>query len=127
MPESSVNVAAAAFVLAPALALGGFLDVVIRRVPAGRSVVRPPSSCDACSSEIRWRDKLPLVSYLVLRGRCRACDARISPATPAVEALTAALIVVCVGLLGPTVEAALVSAAAVLLIALAGLRLQRRP
>jgi leader peptidase (prepilin peptidase)/N-methyltransferase len=126
MPEASVDVAAAAFALAPALALGGFLDVVIRRVPAGRSVVRPPSSCDNCSTEIRWSDKLPVVSYVVLRGRCRACGARISPATPALEALTAAVIVVCVGVFGPTVAAALMASGGVLLIALAGLRLQRR-
>jgi leader peptidase (prepilin peptidase)/N-methyltransferase len=126
MPEEPVNVAAAAFALAPALALGSFLDVVIRRVPAGRSVVRPPSSCDTCSAEIRPRDKIPLLSYLLLRGRCRDCGARISPRTPAVEALTAALIVTCVAVLGSTLAAALASAAVVVLLVLAGLGLERR-
>ena len=121
-----MNVAAAAFALAPALALGGFLDVVVKRVPAGRSVVRPRSSCDTCSTEIRWHDNVPVLSYLVLRGRCRDCDAAISRLTPAVEAVTAALIVTSVGVLGPTVGAALVSSAGVLLVALAAMGLQRR-
>jgi leader peptidase (prepilin peptidase) / N-methyltransferase len=121
-----VNVAAAAFALAPALALGGFLDVVVKRVPAGRSVVRPRSSCDACSTEIRWHDNVPVLSYLVLRGHCRDCDAAISPSTPAVEAVTAALIVTCVAVLGLTVGAALVSVAGALLVALAAIGLQRR-
>ena len=64
-----MNVAAAAFVLAPALALGSFLNVVVARVPARRSILRPPSSCGNCSTEILWRDNVPLVSYALLRGR----------------------------------------------------------
>ena len=87
----SVNAAAAAFVLAPALALGSFLNVVVARVPARRSLLRPPSSCGSCATEILWRDNIPVLSYLLLRGRCRHCDARISPVYPLVEAVTAAL------------------------------------
>jgi leader peptidase (prepilin peptidase)/N-methyltransferase len=121
-----MNVAAAAFALAPALALGGFLDVVVKRVPAGRSVVRPRSSCDTCSTELRWHDSVPVLSYLVLRGCCRHCGARISPLTPVVEAVTAALIVACVAVLGPTVGAVLASGAGVLLVALTAIELQRR-
>ena len=104
-----MNAAAAAFVLAPALALGSFLNVVAARVPARRSIIRPPSSCGSCSREILWRDNIPVLSYVLLRGHCRHCDARISPGYPLVEAATAALIVACVAVFGPTPEAALAS------------------
>jgi prepilin signal peptidase PulO-like enzyme (type II secretory pathway) len=102
-----VNAAAAAFAIAPALALGSFLNVVVARVPAGRSIVRPPSSCGSCGTEIRWRDNVPLLSYALLRGRCRHCDVRISLTYPLVEALTGLLVVACFAVWGATAEAAL--------------------
>jgi leader peptidase (prepilin peptidase) / N-methyltransferase len=102
-----LNAAAAAFVLAPALALGSFLNVVVARVPARRSLLRPPSSCGSCGTAILWRDNVPIVSYVLLRGRCRNCDARISPTYPLVEAVTALLIVACVAVWGVTAYAAL--------------------
>ena len=71
--------------------LGSFLNVIIYRVPRGESVVRPPSACPACGTRIRFWDNVPLVSYLVLRGRCRDCGAAISPRYFLVE-LVAALI-----------------------------------
>ncbi|HWL60735.1 MAG TPA: prepilin peptidase [Microbacteriaceae bacterium] len=67
------------------LLVGSFLNVVIHRVPAGRSVVTPPSACQECGARIRWHDNMPLVSWLVLRGRCRDCGARISARYPLVE------------------------------------------
>lgn len=57
---------------------GSFANVAIARIPLGKSVVRPPSHCFACQTPIRWHDNLPVVGYLVLRGRCRACGARFS-------------------------------------------------
>jgi leader peptidase (prepilin peptidase) / N-methyltransferase len=87
-----VNAAAAAFVLAPALALGSFLNVVAVRVPERRSIVRPPSSCGSCGNEIAWRDNIPVVSWLLLRGRCRHCSTPISAVYPLVEATTAVLV-----------------------------------
>jgi prepilin signal peptidase PulO-like enzyme (type II secretory pathway) len=102
-----VNAAAAAFVLAPALALGSFLNVVVARVPARRSLLRPPSSCGSCGTEILWRDNVPLLSYGLLRGRCRHCETRISPTYPLVEALTALLVVACFAVWGLTADAAL--------------------
>ena len=84
-----MNAAAAAFVLAPALALGSFLNVVAARVPNGRSIVFPPSSCGSCGAGILRRDNVPLLSYALLCGRCRQCEARISPTYPIVEAVTA--------------------------------------
>jgi leader peptidase (prepilin peptidase)/N-methyltransferase len=83
-------------VLLPALALlgllvGSFLNVVIHRVPAGLSLVRPASACPACGHAVRPYDNVPVLSWLVLRGRCRDCDAPISARYPAVELATAAL------------------------------------
>ena len=67
------------------LAVGSFLNVVIYRVPRGESVVTPRSSCPACGAPIRERDNIPVVSWLVLRGRCRDCRAPISMRYPLVE------------------------------------------
>lgn len=72
--------------------IGSFLNVVVYRVPLGRSVVRPGSACGACGHEIRWYDNIPLVSWLVLRGRCRDCGSRISARYPLVELGTAVLL-----------------------------------
>jgi leader peptidase (prepilin peptidase)/N-methyltransferase len=121
-----VNVAAAAFVLAPALALGSFLNVVVARVPARRSLLRPPSSCGSCSREILWRDNIPVLSYLLLRGRCRHCEAPISMLYPLVELVAAALIVACVAVFGPTPEAALAAGFCAVLVTLAAIDIQLR-
>jgi len=121
-----VNVAAAAFVLAPALALGSFLNVVVARVPARRSLLRPPSSCGSCSREILWRDNIPVVSYVLLKGRCRHCEARVSALYPLVELVAAALIVACVAVFGPTPEAALAVGFCAVLVTLSAIDIQLR-
>ncbi|MFG2621183.1 prepilin peptidase [Streptomyces sp. NPDC048507] len=73
------------------LAVGSFLNVAVSRVPAGRSVVRPRSACPQCAAPIAARDNVPLVSWLLLGGRCRACRVPIPARYPLLEALTAAL------------------------------------
>lgn len=73
--------------------IGSFLNVVIYRLPLGKSIVAPPSACGSCGHEIRARDNVPLVSWLLLRGKCRDCAAPISVRYPLVEAGTAALFV----------------------------------
>ena len=73
------------------LAVGSFLNVVIHRVPDGTSIVRPASACPECGTPIRPRDNVPVVSWLLLRGRCRTCRAPISLRYPLVELLNAAL------------------------------------
>ena len=78
-----------AFVLGAVV--GSFLNVVIYRVPRRMSIVTPRSACPACSTPIAWYDNLPLISWLVLRGRCRACAAPISFRYPMVEAAAGAL------------------------------------
>lgn len=76
------------------LVWGSFLNVVIYRLPRELSLVRPPSSCTRCGRRIKWYDNIPVLSYLVLRGKCRFCGEKISPVYPAVEALTAACFVI---------------------------------
>jgi leader peptidase (prepilin peptidase) / N-methyltransferase len=77
------------------LAFGSFLNVCISRIPRDQSILHPPSHCEACSSPIRWYDNVPLVSWMVLRSRCRYCRTRISARYPAVELLTALLFTTC--------------------------------
>src|SRR5215204_3463070 len=113
-----VELALAAVVFAPALALGSFLNVVAARLPERRSLVHPRSACMSCGGEIAWYDNLPLVSFIALRGRCRSCSARISWRYPAVELATALLVVACFlrfGLTGDAVVAAYFCAALVVL------------
>ena len=73
------------------LAIGSFLNVVIWRVPRHESVVAPPSHCPGCDALISPRDNIPVLSWLLLRGKCRSCGIRISPRYPLVEALNALL------------------------------------
>src|SRR5881396_1481023 len=84
--------------------LGSFLNVVIYRLPRGLSIVRPGSRCPHCHTLIRPRDNIPLVSFLILGGRCRACRAPISWRYPLVEASAVAAGLVVLGQLGPTWE-----------------------
>jgi leader peptidase (prepilin peptidase) / N-methyltransferase len=100
-----VNVALAAFVFGPSLAVGSFLNVVASRLPLGISISKPRSRCPHCEEPIRSRDNVPLLSYVLLRGRCRSCRAPIGLRYPAVEFLTAALAAACVLAFGPTVKA----------------------
>ena len=69
--------------------IGSFLNVCIYRLPEGESVVSPRSRCPQCGMQIGWRDNFPVLSYLLLRGRCRGCGTRISAQYPLVELATA--------------------------------------
>jgi leader peptidase (prepilin peptidase)/N-methyltransferase len=73
------------------LLIGSFLNVVIYRLPIGESIVLPSSHCPACDAAISWYDNIPLVSYAILRGRCRSCRMQISAIYPVVELLVACL------------------------------------
>jgi leader peptidase (prepilin peptidase)/N-methyltransferase len=82
---------ACAFVGVVGALIGSFLNVVIHRLPREQSIVFPNSTCPRCSARIKAYDNIPILSFLILRGKCRACGAPISPRYPAVEALTALL------------------------------------
>lgn len=85
------------------LLIGSFLNVVIWRVPRGESVVRPPSHCPGCGNAIRPRDNVPVLSWLLLRGRCRDCGTAISRRYPLVEASTGVAFAVMALRFGPDV------------------------
>ena len=84
------------------LLIGSFLNVVVWRVPRGESVVHPPSACPRCGASIQPRDNVPVVSWVLLRGRCRACAAPISVRYPLVEAVTALLFAATAAVVGPS-------------------------
>jgi leader peptidase (prepilin peptidase)/N-methyltransferase len=81
------------FIAALGAIIGSFLNVVIFRLPREESIVFPNSRCPNCSTAIHAYDNIPVISYLILRGRCRKCDAKISSRYPAVEALTGLIFV----------------------------------
>jgi leader peptidase (prepilin peptidase)/N-methyltransferase len=121
-----MNPAFAALALAPGLAIGSFLNVVAARVPLKRSLVHPGSACMACSKPIAWYDNVPLVSYLVLRGRCRNCGVRISLVYPAVELASGLLISACVLVFGLTLRAAIAAFFCCVLVAISAVDLEHR-
>ena len=116
--------ALAAFV--PGLALGSFLNVVAARVPLRRSVVRPASACMSCATPIAPLDNLPLLSYVRLRGRCRACGVHIPLRYPGVELATALLLFGCVLRFGLTWDALVAAFVCAVLVAISATDLEHR-
>ncbi|MCU1275539.1 MAG: type 4 prepilin peptidase 1, partial [Bryobacterales bacterium] len=94
------------FALVAGLLIGSFLNVCIYRMPRDLSVVRPRSFCPECEHPIAWYDNVPILSYFLLRRRCRHCGKLIPARYLIVETLTAALFFVVVTALGPTAVAA---------------------
>jgi leader peptidase (prepilin peptidase)/N-methyltransferase len=120
-----VNVGAALVAFVPGLAVGSFLNVVTSRLPAGRSIVRPRSACPSCEAPIAARDNIPVISYVLLRGRCRSCGAPISWKYPVVELLTASLIAACALVYGFTFEAAIAAFFCTVLVAVSVTDIER--
>jgi leader peptidase (prepilin peptidase)/N-methyltransferase len=121
-----VNLGLAAVMFAPGLAVGSFLNVVAARLPLHRSIVYPGSACMSCEANLAWYDNVPLVSWLVLRGRCRHCKSTISWRYPAVEGLTALLIAGCAFKFGLTWDAAIASVFCAALVAVSATDYERR-
>ena len=121
-----MNPALAALAFAPGLAVGSFLSIVAARVPLKRSLVRPGSACMACSAPIPWYDNVPVVSYLVLRGKCRSCGAKIGLVYPAVELASGVLIAACVLEFGLTSEAGIASFFCCVLVAISAVDIAHR-
>ena len=101
------------------LAFGSFLNVCILRLPHDRSLLKPPSSCPKCGHLIGWRDNIPVLSWLLLRGRCRWCRAPISGQYPLVEALVAGLWVAAALYYGLTLHALAAALFATILLGIA--------
>ena len=95
----------AVFVFVFGLIIGSFLNVCIVRIPGGKSIVLPASACVKCGAPIRPYDNIPVVSYLLLRGKCRKCENPISAMYPVVEFLTGLLFLGCYEVFGLTTEA----------------------
>ena len=110
----------------PALALGSFLNVVASRLPLQRSAMAGRSACMSCGHELAWHDNVPVVSWLLLRGRCRSCGERISPLYPAVELATAGLVAACFVAFGLSGEAFVASFFCVVLVVLSAIDLTHR-
>jgi leader peptidase (prepilin peptidase) / N-methyltransferase len=121
-----VNAVAAAFVFAPALALGSFLNVVAARVPLRRSIVGPPSACLYCNERIAWYDNIPVLSWFVLRGRCRNCKVAIPWVYPAIELATAGLVTGCVLAFGVTWDALIASYFCAVLVVISAIDLKHK-
>jgi leader peptidase (prepilin peptidase)/N-methyltransferase len=113
-------------VFVPGLAIGSFLGVVAARVPLRRSVVHPGSACMSCEAQIRWYDNIPVLSYALLRGRCRRCGVRIPPRDLAIELTTALLLAGCVLAFGLTLKAAAAAIACAALVVVTATDLERR-
>ena len=100
LPEPAIGV----FVFVFGLIIGSFLNVCILRIPTGKSIVMPASACPKCGTAIHAYDNIPVISYLILRGKCRRCKTRISPIYPLVEFLTGLLFFACYYAFGFSVE-----------------------
>src|SRR5436305_2968849 len=121
-----MGLAAAGIAFVPALAIGAFLNVVAARVPLKRSIASPGSACMACGTEIAWYDNVPVVSWLLLRGRCRSCSAPISWRYPAVELATALLAAGCFWKYGLSWDALVASFFCAVLVVLSSIDIERR-
>ena len=116
----------AAFVFFPGLAVGSFLNVLAARLPLRRSVVSPGSACMTCETPIAWYDNIPLLSYLILRGRCRGCHAAIPLTYPLVELASAFLVAACAFAFGLSGQAAVAALFCCALVAVTVTDLERR-
>ena len=121
-----MGVTFAAIAFLPGLAFGSFLNVVAARVPLRRSVVHPGSACMTCGTSLAWYDNIPLISFALLRGRCRHCAAPIPWRYPLVEGVTALLITACVLRFGLTADALVAAFFCAVLVAISATDIEHR-
>ena len=94
----------AIFIFIFGLLIGSFLNVLIYRIPLGKSIVFPPSSCPKCKHAIAWYENIPVISWLFLRGKCSSCKNPISPIYPTIELITGLLFLFSFIVFGSTIE-----------------------
>ncbi|MGA8222909.1 MAG: prepilin peptidase [Candidatus Acidiferrales bacterium] len=116
----------ALFVCLFGLIIGSFLNVCILRIPSGKSIVMPASACTKCGAPIRPYDNIPVLSYILLGGKCRKCKTKISPMYPLVEFLTGLLFLACYEAFGLSADAAKWAAFAAIMIVLVFTDLRER-
>jgi leader peptidase (prepilin peptidase)/N-methyltransferase len=121
-----MNVALAVFAIPPALALGSFLNVVAARLPEGRSLVFPRSSCRACGAEISWHDNVSVVSRLRRQEGCRHGDETVGARSLAVEVGTALLVAACFLRFGSSPDAVVAACFVSVLVVLSAIDVERR-
>jgi leader peptidase (prepilin peptidase)/N-methyltransferase len=108
------------------LVIGSFLNVVIARVPAHKSLWKPGSACPGCDAAIAWHDNVPLLSFVALRGRCRRCGITIPWRYPIVEGTTGALFAAAYWRFGPTIDFVAATLLLSVLIAITGIDLEHQ-
>lgn len=111
-----IPVSVLVFIFLVGLMVGSFLNVCIYRIPLEKTIVKGRSFCTSCGNMIPWYLNIPVMSYFILRGKCRYCGARISPVYPTVELLNAFLALLCFHLYGLSLTALLLSVFCSLLI-----------
>jgi leader peptidase (prepilin peptidase) / N-methyltransferase len=116
----------ALFVFLFGLIIGSFLNVCILRIPSGKSIVMPASACTQCGTPIRPYDNIPVLSYILLGGKCRKCKTKISPMYPVVELLTGLLFLACYEVFGLSAETVKWAAFAAIMIVLVFTDLRER-
>jgi leader peptidase (prepilin peptidase)/N-methyltransferase len=121
-----MELALAAVAAAPGLAVGSYLNVVASRLPLKRPIGSSRSVCMSCGEQIAARDNIPLLSYALLRGRCRHCSARIPVRYPLVEAATALLVAACVLRFGVTWDGLLAAFFCSVLVAVSAIDVEHR-
>jgi leader peptidase (prepilin peptidase)/N-methyltransferase len=121
-----MSFALAAAFAAPGLAVGSFLNVLASRLPLHRSLVSPGSACMSCGTAISRRDNIPVLSYVLLRGRCRACHAHIPVRYPLVELVTGLLVAGCALRFGLTAYAVMAAVFCILLVAISAIDIEHR-
>ena len=121
-----MSIALAAVFAAPGLAVGSFLNVIASRLPLRRSLVKPGSACMSCGTAIATRDNIPVLSYLLLRGRCRSCGAGIPLRYPLVELVTGLLVAGCGLRFGLSAYAVMAAVFCVVLVAISAIDIEHR-
>jgi len=124
--STGVNLAFAAVLAAPGLAVGSFLNVIASRVPLRLPIGTSRSRCMSCSHELSAGDNIPLVSYALLRGHCRYCSASIPWRYPAVEAVTALLVAACGLRFGVSAEAFVAAGFCIVLVVISAIDIEHR-